>query len=271
MSELANQVQQLLAELDEVPELQQLNRKLQNELSNVETKFKSLEEESTQKLADLIEQLTRSTGLVQQLTERLEAAQVEIDQAHIRSLSTAASNSQEEDFRVLQGTVFEKVNEVATLDRDMRRLQAENERLRGSFTANLVLEERCRELEVQLALKRDVEQRMAKIEAENRILKERGGRPSIVSPVESPTSTIRSLMKQTLEMDQLQEQISSLKAEVKMKSVELEDVRQSQLTMKTELESAKEVSLQHEREAKQAAERLRLALLEIETLKSQSN
>jgi len=253
-------------------------RDMSEQIAALQYNMKSLTQANEQKISELNaalqlkeEELQAKSLKVSQLQEELEAAKMQLDQAHLRRLAESRKELEEMEALTLRQTTFESVNKILGLEKELRKTQAECEKLRSKASSALINEEKCRDLETKLVLHKDLEQRLAVLEAENRMLKDRRSSmaSSVASGQSSSTSLAKGILEKTLQLTHMQEALSQLKVDLRMKTEEMQSWKDRTESAEAKLKNTAVEKDQMEGELLKSQEQLKLAKLQMAALQAQ--
>lgn len=246
-------------------------RALETELARLEQELAASREsmrlctcEHEEKTLSLQRTLEGRDAELLRLQSELEAVRAELDEAQIRLLMAARAASAERDSAALQSCTFPHLSRALEMEREARRLQAENARLQDERRSMAFVAERLREAEVRLARGAQTEDRLARVEAENAELHSRLG-----AAAAAKSTGVVGEEAPGLRMDiiGLQEELAGLRGSLAAKTREMErlgaELKGAQTASRdtcAQLEAAKQelASLQHQ---------LQMARLEAQSLR----
>lgn len=225
--------------------------------------LKSTETRLMARISALEAELALKSTQATELQRAVESLNADLDESKIRILTASKADLAQEDLQVVQRTTFEKVAELSSLQKSLRRLTAENESFRANSRSAVILEEELRVLRMQAKQKDVLETRVAELEARLKL------QQTAATSTPSDSGAVRELLQRTVDVSRLTDEVSELKGRLAARDLELADAQHGLSALKAAQRVDEDRRHQLEREVVTQNERLKLARLEITNLGEQ--
>lgn len=252
---------------ERISELERTVRTLRLQLDSSRQTHQQAITETNAKLQSAMAEISEKNSKIDRLQAEVEEITAKFDEAQIHLLMSAKRASKDRDTEALQKVTFAKVNDAHQLELEHRKLVAENEQLKRTAGSAKILEERLRDLQFQLCSQRQIEQRLATLETENQVLKQKAEQGAHQT---GPVS-LKSAMEKTIQITKFQEELGELRGSMRAKDSEIDTMKAHIEQLRVSMEKSDAATKAKDFELSQTSEQLRLARLEILMLKDQLN
>lgn len=213
-------------------------------------------------------QLGEKNKVVESLSKEANELRIQVEQLQLQTISHRKDESRKQDEIDLQQNILERLGSSSKTEQLIRKLQLENQNLKQQASAIGVFEERLHDMQMKLDSAKDLQGRLAKLEAENAQLTTSTTSSDISNALNIGSwKALKNLMEKVVETTKLKEDISELRGSLGHKELEFADAKAEVEHVTKQLETEKKCRLEAESRVVGILEKLKLQSIEIAQLK----